>query len=79
MKLWKENRIDQEYEKLIDDIVTEFLQSDYNKDVDNAFQSVVLFISAKDGLNSSIELLTKGELKEFDIEISKNRNLINYY
>ena len=54
MKLWKENKISQEWELSNQEIAKQFLKSRYydfpNRSID---MSLVNFISSKDGLNSS--------------------------
>lgn len=60
IKLWKENKTDQEWEISISDIVEKFMRSkDYN---DNELMDyygpehlLSLFIGSKDGLNSVID------------------------
>jgi len=56
MKLWKENRIDQEYELANEEIAKQFLGSIYGKkpyEFGGIATALILFISKPDGLNSS--------------------------
>lgn len=59
MKLWKDNRLDQAYERPNREIANEFLASDYYKSRHERGlfieQALVLFITGKDGLSSTWE------------------------
>lgn len=60
MKLWKQNRLDQEWEISIEDLCERFLKSDQ---CDNDFldyyglhQAIVAFVTSRDGLRSSMDI-----------------------
>ena len=52
MKLWKENRIDKEWELSNKEIADRFLRSKYSLRPFHTERALVDFITAKDGLNS---------------------------
>lgn len=62
----------------IKEIVEQFLKSEFNKDVIISIQSLILFITSRNGLNSTVTL-NPNEIAEFEKELIKNKNLINYY
>ena len=61
IKLWKENRVDKEYDLSFKTIKDVFVRSKYFKDwkngntKSNLYYSLIWFITAKDGLNSAFE------------------------
>jgi len=60
VKLWKENKTDQEWEIPVEELVKRFMESKIYKDKETLYYhgvgpSLTLFISGKDGLNSVIE------------------------
>ncbi len=64
MKLWKGNRISQEWELSNKEIAKQFLKSKYARSEHFTATDLVLFISSKDGLNSSWDWeQTKGSIE----------------
>lgn len=79
MKLYKQNLYSGLYDLSFDEILKKFLESDFNKNVVHSDNSVLNFIAAPDGLNSSFDVLSEEERKEFYAALNKYRNKINYY
>ena len=78
MKLYKGNLITGEFEMSHKEIINKFINSPYNKDVNSPFQSLLLFIGATDGLNSTFEI-KKRELANLEKELQRASDIINYY
>ncbi len=80
MKLWKENKLNQEWELDNKGVVKRFLNSEYGKNPekykgkDNA---LVYFITGKDGLNSSYDWEEKKGSIEGSKDILEMLNIIN--
>lgn len=61
MKLWKDNRLDREYEMNHDEIYKKFVNDVYFHNWKhgltryNLYHSLIMFITCKDGLNSVFE------------------------
>lgn len=58
MKLWKENRLDQEWVLSAEEVAKRFMESGYAKEYLNyggVAMALVYFITSKDGLNSTWE------------------------
>ena len=79
MKLWRENLLSKEYEKPLEEIVTEFLATPFNTSIIHFSHSLLGFIHHPAGLNSAIEQLTAQQRKEIDILERKYKQQINYY
>ena len=55
MKLWKDNKLDQEYDKPNVDIAKEFMASEFYNPKEPIGYNLVFFVSAKNGLSSTWE------------------------
>lgn len=73
MKLWKENKIANEYEMSHDEVVALFKTSRYyaawEEENYNLRYQLTLFIGAKDGLNSSLDDNPEKDLRIIENEI----------
>ena len=63
MKLWKENKLSEEWELSNKEIAKRFLDSEFNVEDSSTEICLVQFISDKHGLNSSWEWDKKGSIE----------------
>jgi hypothetical protein len=73
MKLWKENKLNQEWEKPNEEIANEFIKSKFNNETRPTDSQLRLFVTARDGLNSVFEEDEYQELYELVLKLLKKR------